>query len=372
MPRRSSSASSPRPAAANADRQVEVHARAQLAFELAPGGGPRRLDHPPAGSDQDPLLRLRLDPHERADEGQAILACLHLVDHDLDRVRHLLEGAPQHLLAHELGQHHLERLVGAVLGGEEEGALGHQPGEVVAQGLDAAAGARADGEDLVARLERRGRAERRERVRAVEPVDLVDGDDDGHAGTAQGAGDEAVARAHALLGVEDEQRGVGLRHLGLDAVLHALGQCVAGPLDPRQVDEHQLRVLQGGHPADGPSCGLGLVRHDRHLAPDHAVDERRFADVRAPRERDQARAREGRGYHFSSSACSASISQSSVSWSIPVQVQRAVQDGLAQVLGVGRADDDVAQLARAGARGRRRRSGRRARRSAPGARGTRG
>ena len=52
------------------------------------GGGADRLDHPPAGADEDPLLRLGLDPHERAHDGQPVLArrSTSSID-DLDRVR---------------------------------------------------------------------------------------------------------------------------------------------------------------------------------------------------------------------------------------------------------------------------------------------
>src|SRR3954466_7222805 len=71
------------PPAPHAHRQLEVHAAAELALELLARGGPDRLDHPPAGADQDPLLRLRLDPHERADD-RDLAAVLDLVDLHLD------------------------------------------------------------------------------------------------------------------------------------------------------------------------------------------------------------------------------------------------------------------------------------------------
>ena len=76
----------------------------------------------PAGADEDALLALGLDPHERADHGQAVVALLEVVDDDLDGVRDLLEGPPQDLLAHELGQQHVLADVRAVLRREEERA----------------------------------------------------------------------------------------------------------------------------------------------------------------------------------------------------------------------------------------------------------
>ena len=49
--------------------------------------------------------------------------------------------------------------------------------------------------------------------------------------------------ADALLAVDHEQRGVGLRQLVLDAALHARGQRVARALHARQVGEHELEAV---------------------------------------------------------------------------------------------------------------------------------
>ena len=104
-----------------------VDARAQLALELAPGRGADLLDHPSTASDQDPLLRFGLDPQARVDDGQVLARALELLDDHLDGVRHLLEGAAQHLLTDQLGEQHLLTLVGAFLDREEERALRQQP-----------------------------------------------------------------------------------------------------------------------------------------------------------------------------------------------------------------------------------------------------
>src|SRR3954454_3300645 len=82
----------PRPA--HPHREIEVHRGPQLALELAPRGGPDRLDHPPAVPDEDALLRLGLDPDQRAQHGHVVARRLDVLDDDLDGVRHLLEGAP--------------------------------------------------------------------------------------------------------------------------------------------------------------------------------------------------------------------------------------------------------------------------------------
>ena len=168
----------------------------------------------------------------------------------------------------------------------------------------------------------------------IQAVDLVDGDDHRHGGARRIADDEAVARADALAPLTHEQRGIGVRHLALDAALHALGQRVARALDAGEVDEHELMVGGRRHAADRAARRLRLVRDDRDLSADEAVDERRLADVRAPGERDEAGAGAGGAHHVSSSAWSASISPVVRLVVHAGEVQRAVDDRLAQVLSV--------------------------------------
>src|SRR3954454_18137712 len=70
------------PAAADAHGQVEVHVRAELALELAPRGGADRLDHPALRADQDPLLRLGLDPRERLHAREVVALVVDLLHVD--------------------------------------------------------------------------------------------------------------------------------------------------------------------------------------------------------------------------------------------------------------------------------------------------
>src|SRR5947209_6732163 len=53
--------------AARTDDACGVAGGAQLCLDGPPRGGADRLDHPPLAADQDPLLRLRLDEHDRLD-----------------------------------------------------------------------------------------------------------------------------------------------------------------------------------------------------------------------------------------------------------------------------------------------------------------
>ena len=128
----------------------------------------------------------------------------------------------------------------------------------------------------------------------IGPVDLVDGDRHRHGGRAQQVGDEPVAGAEALLGVDDQQAAVRIGELVLDPVLHPFGELVARTLDARQVNEDQLPVGPVGDAADRPPGRLGLVGDDRDLGADDRVGQRRLADVRPAGKGDEARA----GCHF--------------------------------------------------------------------------
>jgi hypothetical protein len=292
-----------------------VHAAADQRLDLLPRRGADRAHHAAALADQDRFLRLRLGPDPRVDEQQAVFPLVDVVDLDLDRVRELLAGALEHLLADELGQPHVLGHVRVLLGRIHELALGHHADQLADDVADTRARERADRVDLAVQVELGGRLERRDGRLAVEDVDLVDHDDDRHFGVADRGRDEAVAGPHALLAVQDEQRRVGVGQLALHPALHPLGQRIARPLHARQVDQHELPVVARRDSADRPARRLRPVRHDRDLLADDLVEDRRLADVRAAGECDEARPCHRRPAITRS--CSSSISPSSVSWSYP-------------------------------------------------------
>src|SRR3954465_8795470 len=92
------------PALAHADAQVEVDLPARHLLHLPARGASDRLDHPPAGADQDALLGLGLGPEAGVDDQRAVVALLELVDLHLHRVRHLVARALERLLADQLGE----------------------------------------------------------------------------------------------------------------------------------------------------------------------------------------------------------------------------------------------------------------------------
>ena len=119
-----------------------------------------------------------------------------LPDLDLDRVRDLLAGPVQHLLADQLGQQQLARLVAVLLRRIHVGALRHQLAEPLDQRRQALAASGADREDLVDALHLGRVGEHRDQLVRAQPVGLVDGADHRQlgAGVEQRPDDEAVAR----------------------------------------------------------------------------------------------------------------------------------------------------------------------------------
>ena len=212
MPSRSSSPSSARQPRRTRTERSRCTLRAELALELAARGGPDRLDHLAAGADQDALLRLGLDPHAARARRSGRRAAARP-----PRRRPRPRAAPPGTCGAAPARGRARRACTSrgwserSPGSKRNGPSGSRPTRWSTSGVDARARARGDREDLVADVELGGRLQREHGARAVEAVDLVDRDDDRHRRVAQRGGDEAVARADALLGVEHHQRGVGSR-----------------------------------------------------------------------------------------------------------------------------------------------------------------
>ena len=187
------------------------------------------------------------------------------------------------------------------------------------------------------------------------------------------------------IAVDEQQRRVGVVQLRLHAPLHALGQRVARALHARQVDRARAASRPSvATPRIARRVVCGLSETIATLRPTIAltsVDLPTFGrPASATKPLRVARRRRALAAHSctqrSSSACSASISPSSVSWSIPARWSAPWTIASRTSSRAARADDDVAELARcradAAAVARRRRSGTTARRSARPCRGGRG
>ena len=212
-----------------------------------------------------------------------------LLDDDHDRVRHLVAGQVERLLADHLGDPVLRRHVGGLVEREVERAFGQQVDEVVAQLPHAVLRHRADRVESMEVAERRSRLHLRRDVAVLEAVDLVDGDDHRDAEREHAAGDVAVAGTDAIAGRDDEQDDVDLLERRVDRLLHARRQRVHRALEAGQVGEHELPVRPVGDAEDPAPRRVRHVRGDRDLVAAEGVDERRLAHVRPARDGDDAR-----------------------------------------------------------------------------------
>src|SRR3954453_8918374 len=302
------------PALAHPHPQVEEDAVAEQRLHLLAGTAADVANHPPALTDQDPLLRLGLRPGMGQDGDEPVLALADLVDLDLDSVGDLVVRPVQDLLTDDLGQADLERQVGLLVRWVEERALRHQLDQGLHDVRQAGAGLRAHGKDLPLDIEFGDLGQALDDRCAVEQVHLVEDGDGGQTGSLDGLGDEGVSGADLLVAFDDEERSVRVAQLRVHAPLHALGQRIAWPLDARQVDHDDLPVSAGGDAADGTARRLRPWRGDRDLGPDDLIQQRRFAGVRPTRQSHEACARHSASESITRS-CKASIRPSSVSWS---------------------------------------------------------
>ena len=131
------------------------------------------------------------------------------------------------------------------------------------------------------------RGDRLEDGGRLEPVDLVERDHDRCAGCGELPGDEAVAGARALGGVEHEQHGVDVAQAVVDRALHATRERIERALESREVDEHDLVVVAVHDTECAPARRLRLVGDDRDVRARECIRERGLADIGTSREADE-------------------------------------------------------------------------------------
>ena len=229
------------------------------------------------------------------DSVSTIHGCAHdllvdLLDVGGDRVRHLLAGQEERLLADQLRDLLLDGEIGALVGAgstagpRAAGATSSSRSSPIPSPVFALTGWSARKGPSFG-----GRLHLRRDVARLEAVDLVDDDHDRHAEREDALRDEAVAGADVGAAVDDQHHRVEILERRVDGALHPLGQRVERPLEARQVGEHELVVVAVRDPEDAPPGRLRLVGDDRHLAAADRVHERRLPDVRPAGDRDEAR-----------------------------------------------------------------------------------
>ena len=124
---------------------------------------------------------------------------------------------------------------------------------------------------------------------ALHAVHLIHHDHHRQAAGLEALGDEAIAPADLLGGIQQEQRGIGVGDRAVNGLLHAFGQAVGGALEPGQVEQHRLPALTARHGQHAAARGLRTVAHGGHVRARKGVGQRALTHVGAARQCDEAR-----------------------------------------------------------------------------------
>ena len=97
----------------------------------------------------------------------------------------------------------------------------------------------------------------------------------------------SVSSSSSAFGIDQQACNVGIVHPRPGIRHHGAVEPPLRRKNARCVDEDELRAAGGGDAAQQRAGCLHLVRYDRHLAADERVDQRRFADIGRPDQRDE-------------------------------------------------------------------------------------
>ena len=336
MPRRSSRRSSPRQSRRTRTDRSRWTRVPELALELAARRGADRLDHPPAGADEDALLGLGLDPDERADDGEVVARLRRSPRRSTSTACGTSWNVRRRICSRmSSASMHARRLVAESSSASKRNGPSGRSATRCSTSASTPAPLRAEiGKIVVADLELGRGLQRRPACAARSSRStLLTAITTGTPAVAQRGGDEAVAGPDALLAVEDaaarrrRRRARARRGAACAAVSASRGRCTPGRSTSTSCASPRVAT-----PRIARRVVCGLSETIATLLPDDRVDERRLADVRPPGERDEARPR-------ASSTASPRQHLALEGEHLAVvglvvhagQVQRAVDDRLAQV-----------------------------------------
>ena len=130
----------------------------------------------------------------------------------------------------------------------------------------------------------------REELRLPNPIDLVEGQDRRHPGLSHSFEHELVPPAEGLGCIDQQEHEIHVLQ-ALDRELHhAPVHFVLRLVDPRSVEEHDLRRVAVGDGQDPVPRGLRFGGDDGDLLPHEAVEEGGLPHVRASDDGDESRA----------------------------------------------------------------------------------
>ena len=206
-------------------------------------------------------------------------------------MRNLVAIAAQDFLANELGDEHLEGLVGIHIFGEPFRALGQPFRDGLHEAFDVEAVLGREHHFIVPRAQGASRLELLDGGFFAHEVGF--GNHENLAGAAHFAhlaGNPLVARSNRLACIDEECHHVDVFH-GLDGgSVELFAQRVVGLVHARRVDHDHLHVFTSDDCAETVTGGLRCVRGNGDLVAHHGVDKGRFAGIRAAYQGDESTA----------------------------------------------------------------------------------
>ena len=268
------------------DEELEEYFCAEDEFEFFARCCADFFDGFPALADQNSLLAFALDVDGGAD-AQQLGRFLEIIYQDGDGVRHFVARGEDGFFAHDFGGEETFGLVGELVGREMRRGFGQarEPGidEVEAAG----AGERGNGENF-GELEFLVVAfDQREEQMLGDAVHFIQQQVHGTVKTLNPFDGEAVAGAVVDGRVGDEAEDVNAFEGVLEFVHHHAAEDVSGLVDAGRVYQDDLGVVAIQDALNAIAGGLGLGRDDGDFLADERIDERGFAGVGTPDDRDE-------------------------------------------------------------------------------------
>ena len=268
--------------------EPQEHAATEHALKVAARLDADALDHLASLAHEDALLTLALDVHRGMQAQQIALGALELIADHADGMGDLLARAQQDLLAHELGDHDLIRLVGAHALGEPTRALGQKACHHVHERLDIEA-LRGGDHDLVIEVHQgTRRLELLEHLLGTGQVRLGKDEHLGRLGGSHALGNPGVAAADRGARIDHEGDHVHVGELAQSALVELGAKAVLGLVDAGRVHNHELAVLAVDHGAQTAARGLGHRRGNGNLLTVAGVQQRGLARVGTAHQGDES------------------------------------------------------------------------------------
>ena len=197
------------------------------------------------------------------------------------------------LFAGHLGGDHAQRQVGDLVFGVKPRAFGQGFAQPVLQILGPVAALGGDQEGLGEGIRVIEGLRQIQQDLRLDAVDLVDRQGDGligHGPFTQRVQNGLHAIGQAAMRLDQQHDDIGIRGPAPGGGDHGTVQPAARAEQAGRVDEDDLCLAVHGNAPDARAGGLHLVRHDRNLGPDHAVQKGRFPGIGFTDQGHEARA----------------------------------------------------------------------------------